>query len=145
MSAGAGGELAFEPVPMSCPATRPPLRLVASNGALRHGGRVGCREDAFCEERPAIRLTRRGRLVLAAMATLAAVTLAMVLASTVDAAAPVVDHVTTVSAGLTLSEIAATQLPSLAIQDGVARIQLANGMNTSQVHAGQLLLIPALP
>jgi predicted Zn-dependent protease len=79
------------------------------------------------------------------MATLAAVALAMALASTVDAAAPVIDHVTTVSAGLTLSEIAATQLPSLPIQDGMARIQLANGLSTSQVHAGQLLQIPALP
>jgi hypothetical protein len=79
------------------------------------------------------------------MASVAAATLAVVLASTVDAAPALIDHVTTVSAGLTLSEIAATQLPSLSIHDAVARIQLANGLNTSQVHAGQSLLIPALP
>jgi spore coat polysaccharide biosynthesis predicted glycosyltransferase SpsG len=71
--------------------------------------------------------------------------LAVVLASTVDAAAPQIDHATIVSAGQTLSEVAATQLPSLPIRDAVARIQLANGLNASQVHAGQSLLIPAMP
>jgi hypothetical protein len=126
-------------------AAHPPLRLVASNGTLSLGGRLGREERALGEGLPAIRFTRRGRLVITVMAAVAAATLAVVLATTVDAAAPRIDHVITVPAGLTLSEIAATQLPILPIQDGVARIQLANGLNTSQVHAGQSLLIPALP
>jgi LysM repeat protein len=33
----------------------------------------------------------------------------------------------------------------LPTRDAVARIQLANGLNSSQVHAGQVLLIPAVP
>jgi hypothetical protein len=41
--------------------------------------------------------------------------------------------------------VAAAQLPTLPIDNAVARIQLANGLSTSQVHAGQSLLIPALP
>jgi len=90
-------------------------------------------------------LTRRGRLVITLMTIVAAATLAMAVAATVDAAPPQIDHVTVVSAGLTLSEIAATQLPTLPINDAVARIQLANGLNTLQVHAGQSLLIPAVP
>ena len=145
MPAGAVGVLAPEPVRMLPPAVRPPLRLVASNGTLSLGQRGGREGEALVEEIPAIRLTRRGRLVVTMMASVAAVTLAVALASVVDAAPPLIDHVTTVSAGLTLSEIAATQLPSLSIQDAVARIQLANGLSTSQVHAGQSLLIPALP
>ena len=75
----------------------------------------------------------------------AGVTLAVMLATSVDAAAPQIDHATTVSAGQTLSEVAAAQLPSLPINEAVARIQLVNGLNTSQVHAGQSLLIPAMP
>ena len=79
------------------------------------------------------------------MATVAVATLAVVLATSVDAAAPLIDHATIVSAGQTLSEVAATQLPSLPIRGAVARIQLVNGLNTSQVQAGQSLLIPAVP
>jgi len=139
------GALAPESVRTPPPAARPPLRLVASNGTLSFGGRLGGGEGSFGEGLPAIRLTRRGRLVITVVATVAAATLAVVLATTVHAAAPQIDHVITVSAGLTLSEISATQLPSLPIQDGVARIQLANGLSTSQVHTGQSLLIPALP
>jgi hypothetical protein len=36
-------------------------------------------------------------------------------------------------------------MPRLLIRDAVARIQLVNGLNTSQVHAGQSLLIPVMP
>ncbi|HEY5247362.1 MAG TPA: LysM peptidoglycan-binding domain-containing protein [Dermatophilaceae bacterium] len=79
------------------------------------------------------------------LATVAVFTLALVLATSVNAAAPQIDHATTVSAGQTLSEVAATQLPSLPIHEAVARIQLANGMNTSQIRAGQSLLIPVIP
>ena len=156
MSAGAVGVLAPESVRTPSRTARPPLRLVASHGMLRPDQRVvvdghavpGKRVDP--DERlcapmlPGIRFTRRGRLVVTLMATVAVATLAVVLATSVDAAAPLIDHATTVSAGQTLSEVAATQLPSLPIQDAVARIQLVNGLNTSQVQAGQSLLIPAM-
>jgi hypothetical protein len=79
------------------------------------------------------------------MSAVAVAVLALVLATSVDAVAPQIDHATAVLSGQTLSEVAAVQLPSLPIPDAVARIQLANGMNTSQVRAGQLLLIPAMP
>jgi LysM repeat protein len=92
-----------------------------------------------------MRYTRRGRLVIALVAAAGVALLTVLLAATVDAAAPAIDHTTTVVAGQTLSEVAAVQLPGLPIPDAVARIQLVNGLNSSQVHAGQSLLIPALP
>jgi LysM repeat protein len=82
---------------------------------------------------------------MALMATVAVAALAVLLATSVDAAAPQIHHATTVVAGQTLSEVAAAQLPGLPIRDAVAQIQLANGLNSSQVHAGQSLLIPAVP
>ena len=157
MSAGAVGVLG--PVPVHTPSrvARPPLRLVASDGTLRSdpcfgpservgpGEHLGPSEGVHAQAFPNSQLTRRGRLVIALSAIVAVFTLALVLATSVDAAAPQIDHATTVSAGQTLSEIAAAQLPTMPINDAVARIQLANGLNTSQVHAGQSLLIPALP
>ena len=139
MSAGAVGVFAPQPVRMPSRATRPPLRLVGP------GERAGPGKCACARSPRTARLTRRGRLVITLVATVAVATLAMVLATSVDAAAPQIDHATTVSAGQTLSQVAATQLPSLPINNAVARIQLVNGLSTSQVHAGQLLLIPALP
>jgi hypothetical protein len=121
-----------------------PHERVGSAGLVRPASRVPAGKGAAAPSFQTIRLTRRGRLVITLMATVAVATLAVVLAAAVDAAAPVIDHATTVSAGQTLSEVAATQLPSLPIHNAVARIQLVNGLNTSQVHAGQLLLIPAL-
>ena len=137
MSARAVGVFAPEPVRLPSRTVRPLLRLVRPEERACPGTRAPAL--------PAIRFTRRGRLVIMVMATVAVATLAVLLATSVGAAAPQIDHATTVSAGQTLSEVATTQLPSLPIRDAVARIQLANGLNTSQVHAGQLLLIPAMP
>jgi hypothetical protein len=130
MSAAVDWELAPSPSRMPSRTARPPLRLVGPD-----------------ERRlvPAIGLTRRGRLVITIMVSAAALALAVGLATSVGAAAPRIDHATTVSTGQTLSEVAAAQLPSLPINEAVARIQLANDLNSSQVHAGQSLLIPAMP
>jgi len=118
---------------------RPPLRLVASDGVSSPD------ELEFVSVASVARLTRRGRLVITVMATVAIAALALVLAASVDAAAPEIDHATTVAVGQTLSDVAAAQLPSLPIPDAVARIQLVNDLSSSQVHAGQSLLIPAMP
>jgi hypothetical protein len=139
MSAAVVAVFTAEPASMPFPTDGSTLRLVASEGKLIAGerGRVrGC---------PTLRFTRRGRVVVTILAVLAVAALTLLLAASVDAAPPQIDHATTVMAGQTLSEVAATQLPALPIPDGVARIQLANGLSTSEVHAGQRLLIPALP
>jgi len=139
MSAAVISALAPEPDRMPSPTARPRLRLVGPDERVVPGERICARAL------PARRLTRRGRLFITLVATVAVATLAVVLATSVDAALPQIDHATTVSAGQTLSEVAAAQLPSLSVQDAVARIQLVNGLNTSQVHAGQSLLIPVMP
>lgn len=150
MSAVAVGVIAPHPVRMPPRTARPRLRLVAPDEVFRPSSRVrpvgGGSQGGCC---PTIRLTRRGRLVITMMATVALLALALVLvvalATTVYAGVPQIDHTTKVSAGQTLSEVAVTQLPGLTVNDAVARIQLANGMNTLQVHAGQLLMIPVVP
>jgi len=139
MSAGAIGVFSPQPARMPSRTARLKLRLVGAQERLGPG------EHACATAGSAIRFTRRGRLVITLMAVAAVVTLAMVLAASVDAAPPQIDHATTVLAGQTLSEVAAVQLPSLPIRDAVARIQLVNGLNSLQVHAGQSLLIPAMP
>ena len=139
MSTGAIGVLSPEPVRFASRTASPTLRLVGPDERACAGTRV--QELAI----PETRFTRRGRLVITLLATVAVAILAVGLATTVDAAAPQIDHATVVSTGQTLSEVAATQLPSLSIQDAVARIQLANDLSSSQVHAGQSLLIPVVP
>lgn len=132
-------EFVIAPARMPLLTVRPRLRLVGPDE------RVGPGERVCAAVLPATRLTRRGRLVIAVVAAAAVVTLAVGVATSVDAAAAPIDHATTVTAGQTLSDVAAAQLPSLLINDAVARIQLVNGLNTSQVHAGESLLIPAVP
>ena len=89
-----------------------------------------------------VRLSRRGRLTVTVVVLAVALSLTAVLAAGAGAAEPVVQE-TTVTSGQTLSEVAAEQLPGLSIAEGVARLQLANHLESTQVHAGQRLLIPA--
>ena len=150
MSAAGVWGLAPEPARMPSRTARPRLRLVGPDervGRLEPGERVGplgpgepvCPPGCL-----ATRRSRRGRLVITLMVTAGVLALAVLLATSVDAASPEIDHATIVSVGQTLSEVAVAQLPGLPIHEAVARIQLANGLNTSQVHAGQSLLIPAM-
>ncbi len=97
--------------------------------------------DVHAADAP-VRLNRRGRLVR----TVGAVAVAAALGwSVVDAVAagPAPAHAVTVEAGQTLSAIAARELPDLPVREGVARLRLANGLSTSDIHAGQTLQIPA--
>lgn len=139
MSVGAVGVFTPESARMSSHTARPRLRLVGPDE------RVGTEDGLWQPASPTMKYTRRGRLVITLAAIAGVVLLTVLLAASVDAAAPTIDHATTVVAGQTLSEVAAVQLPDLPIPDAVARIQLVNGLNSSQVHAGQPLLIPALP
>ena len=90
---------------------------------------------------PPLRLTRLGRLVIALVVATAIAVLGVGLAGQL-ATASSAPRAVTVVAGDTLSEIAARELPGLPIADGVIEIQLANGLSSSQVSAGQALLIP---
>jgi len=90
---------------------------------------------------PPLRLTRLGRLVVAVIIATAIAVLGVGLAGQL-ATASSAPRAVTVVAGDTLSEIAARELPGLPIAEGVIEIQLANGLSTAQISAGQALVIP---
>lgn len=89
------------------------------------------------------RLTRRGRLVRSLTLVATVLVLALLVGGalgTADAAAP--GETVTVRPGDTLSQIAATELPGVPLDQAVVRIQHANGLNSLHVQAGQELVIP---
>jgi LysM repeat protein len=90
---------------------------------------------------PPLRLTRLGRLVVTLLIATAVAVLGVGLAGQLATASSAPRPVT-VQSGDTLSEIAARELPGLSIADAVIEIQLANGLSSSQVDAGQTLLVP---
>jgi hypothetical protein len=103
---------------------------------------VPCGDEVLAPPAAPLRITRAGRLAITLTVLVAAVAIAiMVFAG--GAPAAVSDHATTVQPGQTLSEIAVQQLPQLPVSDAVARIQVANDLTSSQIHAGQTLIIPA--
>ena len=91
-----------------------------------------------------LRLTRRGRFVLAALLLgLAAVVGLVVLpgaGSSGSTTAPT--RIVTVLPGQTLSEIAARELPSLSAGQAMTAIRVANALNTTSISAGETLVIP---
>ncbi|MGO4341435.1 LysM peptidoglycan-binding domain-containing protein [Pedococcus sp. 2YAF34] len=131
MSAAVAWDVAPAPLRMPTRPTRPQLVSVPTG------------EDVVIRPVAPVHLTRAGRLAITLTVLVAAVVLATTLLSG-GASATVVDHATTVQSGQTLSEVAATQLPQLPLADAVARIQVANDLAGSDVHAGQTLLIPAV-
>lgn len=109
-------------------ARRPHLRLVPEPGA--QGAAPA-----------AVRLTRRGRFLRAALVAGVMAALALGLVAYVGGSATAQQQIT-VEPGQTLSEIAAVQLPDASIADGVVRLQVANNLTSAQVTAGQRLVIP---
>lgn len=130
MSAAVAWDIAPAPVRMPVRSVRPQLVSVPTG------------EDVVIRPAAPLRLTRAGRLAITMTVVVVGVVLAISLLSG-GASAAVIDHSTTVQAGQTLSEVAATQLPQLPINEAVAQIQIANDLAGSDVHAGQTLLIPA--
>ena len=123
----------WDSLPAHVPGTmRPALRLVPTGRAAR-----GSRPTS------PLRISRFGRLVLTGAVVVIASVLAITLFGAGSASAGI-DHTVTVMSGQTLSGIADTEMPSLPIAEGVAQIQLANHLDTSQIHAGQQLAIPSI-
>ena len=130
MSAAVAWDVAPAPVRMPVRPVRPQLVSVPTG------------EDVAIRPAAPLRLTRAGRLAITVTVVILAVFLAISLTSG-GASATAIDHSTTVQAGQTLSEVAAAQLPQLPVNEAVARIQVANDLAGSDVHAGQTLLIPS--
>jgi hypothetical protein len=89
-----------------------------------------------------LRLTRAGRLALTVLITLLLSGVALAVMTPRAVSSP--QRVVTVQAGQTLSELAATLMPEVTPAEGVARIQIANRLNSAHVLAGQQLVIPGV-
>ena len=76
-------------------------------------------------------------LFVAAVAVVGGVAMASQLAGGVGE-----PRVITVQPGQTLWGIATRELPGLPVTDGIVELQIANSLSTSQIHAGQRLVIP---
>lgn len=116
------------PLPTRRP-QRPRLVLVPTGAAVRE------------RPAPALRLTRAGRLALTTTVLLVAL-VAAVVAFTGGAAASGAPLTVTVEQGQTLSQIAAEHMSGSSVATGVAELQLANGLSSAQVKAGQTIVIP---
>jgi nucleoid-associated protein YgaU len=97
---------------------------------------------------PAVRLTRRGRLLLTALVLLTLVAAAVLLSGGVpalagtDPAPAVVGERVTVRPGETLWQIAERVAPGSDPRETVARILDLNGLQTAEVQAGTALQLP---
>ena len=133
MSAAVAWDLNTAPARVPARPSRPRLVLVPTGNAVPatvHGG---------------LRLTRVGRLAisLTLAAALLAIGILAVVSSAGAARSAVPDHAVTVTEGQTLSEVASRELPGLPVSEAVAELQLANNLPSAQVHAGQVLVVPA--
>ena len=115
------------------PALRPQLVLVPTG---REAVRV-----ARATQAP-LRLTRFGRLVLSVLVASVLSLLAVGLVGQL-ASASTGSRTVAVTSGQTLSGIAARELPELSVAEGVVELQLANSLSTTEIHAGQQLVIPS--
>lgn len=116
------------PLPTRRP-SRPRLVLVPTGDAVR------------TVAEPSLRLTRAGRLVLTSVVLLVALVVAFV-GLTGGAAASGAPVTVTVEQGQTLSQVAAEHMAGSSLATAVAELQLANGLSSAQVQAGQQIVIP---
>ncbi len=100
--------------------------------------------DAVTVRRPGLRVTRAGRLMLTTGVLVAAAALTAALVVGAVGGGTAIDHAVTVEPGQTLSEVAASELSGLPVDEGVARLQLVNELPGTQVSAGETLLVPAV-
>ncbi len=124
---------ALQPSTHVLPSTRPQLVLLPTGREAVAAARAA---------RPALRVTRRGRLATSLLVAVAVVLLALA-ASGTFASASGGPRTLVVESGQTLSQIAASQLPDLPVSEGVISLQLANALSTSHIHVGQRLVVPA--
>lgn len=111
------------------------LRLVGRDGGAATG------ESRAGRAPGGVRLTRRGRLAVTAVVALALSTVAAALVLLMAPAGAAPAEVV-VGPGQTLSQLAATHLPELPLDRAVLQIQVANSLSTSDLQAGQTLLVP---
>jgi hypothetical protein len=124
----------------------PVRRSAAARSARREPPRAARRPAAVAPPRP-VRLTRRGR-VLVALVLLTMIAVAFLVlrapatASTGDPTAPVARTVT-VEPGQTLWQVAREVRPQADPRETIARITEMNGLTSASVQAGRQIYVPA--
>ena len=109
-------------------------------GARRPGGHLRLVTDDEPRRQQSLRITRRGRLALTSTVTLI---VALVLASVLGTWGPAsASSALVVEPGMTLSQIAAEQLPGLPRSQAITDIQRANNLSDTGIAVGQTLVIP---
>lgn len=137
------------PSPLALPVRRRRhLTLVASPELQRESLAdviaLPTQKEASAQER--LRLTTRGRVVLATLAVAAAAVLGSVLGSVANAAAelPTDVEVVTVGSGDTLWDIASNiAAPGEDVRDVMAQIVALNNLQAPELAAGQVLTVPS--
>lgn len=104
-----------------------------SPACVRRAGRRGVPREV----RLALTMLAFGALLVVALSRLAPLGEAL--------PPPRAEHEVTVGLSQSLDEVAKAELPSLETGEAVARIRVANNLDTTSVRPGQVLLIPALP
>jgi LysM repeat protein len=134
------------PARVARPATGQLVRTLPRPVPGRGAGRASHARSVAGVRTGALHLTRMGRLAvtLLVMGVLAgAVALALAPGSGAAGAVSATQNVIVVQPGQTLSGLAQAYLPHRGLIDGVSAIQLANGLSSDRVLAGQRLVIPA--
>lgn len=91
-----------------------------------------------------VRLTRFARLTITVSTLALLIALGVGLSGQLAAATTTTSKgAVTVEQGQTLSQIALRERPDLRVDEAVVALQIANGLSTDQVHAGQRLTVPA--
>ncbi len=139
--AGSSAEAVLVDSPPAC-ASIPSPRSTGPAASAVQVGRASSSGRVRSTHAP-VRLTRRGRLVVAGLLLAFVAALVGVLASTVQAAAPPAPpHAIVVHEGDTLWSIAARVHPRGSLTDTMLTIERLNHMPDGTVYVGQQLLVP---
>jgi len=125
-----------------------PLRRYRSSVVTGHAGQSAAAPAEVVVTRGPLRLTRRGQLVLVALAAVVALAVAGFLMSRTGGAAtqrpePVGQRSIVVQPGQTLWSIAKDVAPDRDIRQVIYEIRRINGLDSAMVRSGQTIVLPA--
>lgn len=117
--------------------------MTAMTMEMRPAGRRAVAGGRAGTTAPRMRLTARGRMARQLLGLALAVVVVLLLAwQAAGVGGDAGSQRVVVGPGETLSHVAVEHLPGVPVEQGVLMVQEANGLGTSQVEAGQELVVP---
>jgi nucleoid-associated protein YgaU len=117
------------------------------SGVARPGGQSAVKASAVVVTRKRAHLTRRGQLVLVALAAVVVLAVAGLMSRTSGTATqrpePIGQHSIVVQPGQTLWSIAKDVAPDRDVREVIYEIRRINGLDSAMVRSGQTLVLPA--